>query len=184
MTPEARDKVVRSVAARYKARCWWAETDDLIQVGSEAALHAARTFDPRVGVPEDAYLRRSVALAIKGWLWKQSAPVTGGDRDTRKGLRRAPIEDAEGIPLLHCALPSPEGLVVHKEWVDEVRARMVALTEHDPVAAAGLRLLLDEGYPAEDDESADEAYKARNRARTCLQSDPTIWRMLRHKETP
>jgi hypothetical protein len=182
MSPEERDRIVSKVAAAYARKCWWADPDDLVQVGREAALRAARTFDPRVGVPETAYLRRSVAFAIRGWLWHESAPVSGGTQDQRRGLHRAPIEDEDG-PLIPCGVPSPEELAEEKRYIEALRARMEEACAYDPHARSGLRSLLRDVYPAESGESAHDGYKARGAARRCLRDDPVLWRMLRRKES-
>lgn len=71
------DRVVNAAAARYAARCWWAELEDLRQEGWVAALEAQQTWDPGRGVPLHGYAWRAVVNHLGNYLWTQCSPVTG-----------------------------------------------------------------------------------------------------------
>lgn len=149
-------QLTKAVATFYSRKCWWADKDDLVQAAELAAINAQRTFDPRVGVPEDAYLWRSMALALQRELWRDSSPVSGGmhrPREAYAGLHRAsldPPKTGTGSKLgrvkeyAFCSkAPSPEQHVSDAEWEARVRARLELLSTPDVVCA-----LLTEEAPA------------------------------------
>lgn len=100
-------KMAAQAAARYKARCWWADVDDMTQEAAEAILRARRTHDPRVGVPVGAYCWRAAMLTLRRWAWKASAPVSASAHKLTelRGLHRAAVP--EDLP----ALGRPDQLV-------------------------------------------------------------------------
>jgi hypothetical protein len=94
--PETVLRIARAVALRYKRRCWWADVDDLTSEASVAVLRAARTWDPQVGVPFEGYAGRAAVLGVRAFLWRESAPVSGGQSDPRAnltGVRRVELGD-------------------------------------------------------------------------------------------
>jgi DNA-directed RNA polymerase specialized sigma24 family protein len=69
------DDIPMIAAKRYKRSCWWVDVEDLTQEAWTAVLRAKQTFDPAVGVPQDAYLWRAAVVHLKEYVWAQSAPV-------------------------------------------------------------------------------------------------------------
>lgn len=154
MLPDARaDQLATSAAKHYKRKCWWADFDDLKQVAALTIVQASKTYDPRVGVPEDAYCWRAIINRIQRHLWAASSPVSGGShrpRESYKGLHRAPLPP-EDMPAWATDVPSafrdhrtPESLVSDREWEMKVRARLVAISVPELVDA-----VLDETRVAE-----------------------------------
>lgn len=98
LTPEiARrfDKLANRVAKRYARRCWWMPEEDLRQEAWIAALDALKSFDPEYGTRLDGYVWCAMVRWLRGFLWRNSAPVTvprGDDRTAAAGLSRAPLE--------------------------------------------------------------------------------------------
>ena len=176
------DRVVGQVAYRYARRVWWAEESELKQVGYKAAIEAERTFDPRVGVPETAYVRKAVHFAIRGFITKMVAPVTGGEQEERVKLHREFVDDE----VLRCSEPTPEDQVDIQEHLQALRARMREVCSQVNGALDGLDSLLREELPASDgvtarDERGD-AYKKRDVARRCLRDDRRLLMLLKRRE--
>lgn len=183
------ERIVTGLASRYARKCWWAEKDDLEQVGRLAALRAGLTFDPHVGVPEGAYVQRAVTLSMRRWLWANSAPVSGGTADPwkdRAGLVRAPIESPEGDPLLPCRRPPPDALLSARSWVEEARERIAGLTDAEG-CRLGLRVLLGERSASEVAREAGvppkEVYQSTTEVRRRLQGSRALWAFLRGEES-
>jgi hypothetical protein len=188
VTPLDAERVVARVVRHYARKCWWADADDLRQVGREAALKARRTFVAACGVPEEAYVKRAVQLAIRHALWAESAPVSGGMRNpwaTRRGLRRAPIENVEGDPLLPCRGPGALSLLSERRWVELARERIESLTDGE-ACALGLRVLLGERAPSEVAREAGvtrgAVYESTSEVRRRLLADRDLWMLVRYKE--
>ena len=103
MTPvqEHYDEVRRAVevsAASFAKRIWWTDREDLQQQGwlyATEIMNRQRTFDPSVGVPLFAYLKRAVSRLLYNYVCGLSAPVSAPRRNAGvpKGLQRAPADD-------------------------------------------------------------------------------------------
>jgi hypothetical protein len=95
VTPEREGLLVIQAARRYKARCWWAEEDDLLQEAREAVLLAKRTFDPEVGVPLAAYAWRVAMIRLRAWLLRNTSPVSAsaGSLHRLKDYQRASFDE-------------------------------------------------------------------------------------------
>lgn len=137
-------KMVKKVARRYKARCWWADEADLVQEGWVAVMRARRTWsaekaaDPTKGCAFAGYAERAVALTMRDWLWRHSAPVTGpkGRGERLAGLTRAPME-----ALSVHTTPAPD--MGRAEWWQTLNEHLASvLCESDPDGVAE-RVLLD-----------------------------------------
>lgn len=187
MSPEGRDKLVCAAAKRYLRRCWWAAEDDLVQVGREACLRAERTFDPRVGLPEEGYVWRAIVLSMKAALWHESSPVSGGMNNPRRDRmgQRAPIESEEGAPLLTDHTPHLDALLAEKGWVEIARERIDVLTS-DAACELGRLVLLDGSTPREVAEATGraraEVYKSAQEVRCRLMGDRVLWALVHYKE--
>lgn len=165
--------IARRAAARYARRCWWADKQELEQEAWVAMLRARKTFDPQVGVPFGGYAWRAVVVSLSSYLWRQSAPVSAGDRDLEElaGIHRAPLEAAANVA---------QALDV-EELVDCVRrARLVrdVIDLHDEDGHARA-VLLGERRPQEvARESAgdvSQVYRSTQRARSALGTDAELW---------
>jgi len=87
-------KNAKTVAQRYKRRCWWISEEDLRQEAVLQQLDAYRRFDPSAGPPLEGYLFRVAIYAARRVLLKASAPVSASHRlDVLIGLYREPIEE-------------------------------------------------------------------------------------------
>lgn len=140
--PDLDGGVIERVVRRYRRRCWWADAEDMRQEAAVAGLLAMRSWDPRVGVPWRAYLRRAVSRWLSGYLWRQSSPVSGTRGEEARGLHRAPLSDA-----LVDRQPRPDEALVEAEWVQAVQARL-ALVAVKHGLDLGLRAMLS-GDPEE-----------------------------------
>lgn len=160
LTMQAQEEVVTQVARCYARRCWWAELDELKQVGHLAIAEASRSYDPAVGVSAYKYARKACVFAMARYLWEASSPVSGGKhrpKVSKRGLRRTEVtttgvdglgEDiATAMLLVDTDLPTTEVLVDDVTWHRRVRARLRELA-----AASGLDdvlpVLLEETTPA------------------------------------
>lgn len=123
------ETIVDRVAARYAARVWWSELDDLRQEGWVAALAAQQSprFDHQRPLHEQrGYLRRAVVVRLSNHLWEQSAPVTGRKNHGKSvaGLVRASVE-----ALYDHEAPDPSEVERAEAWWEEMREQ-VALVIH------------------------------------------------------
>lgn len=145
--------VARKVAARYKARCWWADKDDLVQEATWAVLNAQQRFDPDKGSWE-GYAWRAAMQWLRGVVWKASAPVSASFHKLTEleGLVRAPVDDA-----LHKVSPElpPDEAYENEAWRADVRGELRILVEDfaGPLRGAVLSVMLDE---REHDDAARE----------------------------
>lgn len=134
--------LIDTAARRYARRCWWADLDDLKQVGHLAALRAAVTYDPRVGVDPEQYAWRAIVLSMKRALWADSSPCSGGKHrpnDALAGVRRADVESLSEM----AADERPDVAAEVGEWAGLVRSRLTELAEELHLEGA-LEVLLDE----------------------------------------
>lgn len=91
------DAVVSKAVTRYKAKCWWADREDMRQEGWAVALQALKTYNPNhpeMADPDDAYwyFWRCVTVQLRNYLLRGSAPVTAPQRKLTEleGIHRAP----------------------------------------------------------------------------------------------
>ncbi len=150
MNQEEISRLASVAAKRYARSCWWADLDDLTQVGELAGVLAARSFDTKVGATPQQYLWRAITFAIARACWRDSAPVSGGGhrpRESLTGLRRADVAtlDADGAAELHAHVPTPEKSYAEAEWRARVREQILALVDGD---SAILDVVLDGELPA------------------------------------
>jgi DNA-directed RNA polymerase specialized sigma24 family protein len=179
VSPEIRTAVYRT-AARYKRRCWWASTHDLVQEGFLAVCEADRTYEPQVGVPYEAYVCRAVALAMKRALWKESAPVTGGQHrpeETLRGLHRS----SRPTESLGDTVPSPERVYLEREWRALVRSRLDA---HYPphIVALLLSECTAKQAAAMSGTTQRRCYSDADKARWAIAGDLELWRLLNQRK--
>jgi len=116
------EKLANASARRYKALCWWADVEDMRQEAYYAMLRAHRTFDPNEGVPLGAYLWAACVRWLRGYLWKNSSPVSASwDKlDELAGLHRAPLTAVANL----AADSTPERMVGQAEWRQQVRVEL------------------------------------------------------------
>lgn len=169
--------LAEKVAARYAARCWWADRDDLVGTALLAGVEASRTFDPAVGVDRGAYLWRSMLYACKRHLWGASAPVSAGSHHQEElaGLHRAELDDALVDPL-----PTPHQQLEREEWALAVREHATALAQHLGHELA-LPVLLSPMTPAEVARACDvpvkRVYRARQYLKEAMANDLTLYNL-------
>ena len=182
---EATHTLVLSVARAYKRKCWWAEVEDLAQVGYLAAFEAEPYFDEGVGVPFSAYIRRAIVLAMKRELWRMSAPVSGGmhrPEEQRAGLIRAPCDEhTKGEPFTGAkSTPDAERAMMQEEWRALVRARLVAHFTPEIVAVLleereSKEVAQDMGVPPR------QVYGATAKAKQTIASDLGMWQLFKER---
>lgn len=173
------ERIVRSIAARYKRRCWWADVQDLEQVGFLAVLEAAKRWEPEVGVPRDAYLIKAIVFAMKRELWKNSAPVSGGlhrPEEQLAGLVRAPVDNEA-----HAATSDPEQDLINAQWRAIIRSSL--LQRFSPVV---VDILLEERTSKEVAQSTGvpvrSVYNETASARAQIAGDVKLWNLLKERK--
>lgn len=167
MTPKEIINLAHAVAAAYRRRCRWADWDDMVQTATEAIIVSQQYFDPRAGLPEQAYRRRAAVLATKRMLWLESAPVSGRVAVLR-GLYRAPLSD--DLP----AVSDVEAEAARTEWHKHVRDRLRAIVKSDPTLVVGLRYLLEPRSSRRGCASYSPAYHAVTKLRRRVANDPAL----------
>lgn len=185
----------RRAARAYAAKCWWAEVEDLEQCAFVATTRAMETFDPKVGVPLDAYLYRAAVLAIKPYLLAQSAPVSAPRhrRDELKGLTRVSdsfmLNDGEGgqytldrpTGVLTDDKEEPDVILSRESLVSAVRERLRTLLTDAKHTEIALPVLLDaeNSHDVAHREGVDvrTIYLATLRAKRRIAGDPAMWRL-------
>ena len=165
-------EVVRRVASRYQARCWWADLDDLKQEAWVAVLEAKETWDPNFGVPLHGYVWRAASRRLGNYLWEQSVPVSAWKRhgNLLRGVKRASVEVLDHVE----ADPPGEAERVEQWWEDlswEV-AKVVRAGHNGDVAE---RILLGREKPADIAEELQwpvhRLWRATHRARKRIRND-------------
>lgn len=186
-------RLVRTAVKRYARACWWANAEDLAQVGALAVIEARKSFDPNVGATETQYYWRAINFRISRYLWAESTPVSGGThrpRESLTGITRQSFEgaldddDAEGPrgQQLNAALfaerarangggwlpEAADTTLDDAAWLARVRARLeqLAVAEYGGGGRSLLRVLLGE-VPTEDVAAAYDA------------PVPEVWRAMR-----
>jgi len=138
-------RLVDIAANRYQRGCWWADKDDLRQEGHAAVARAQQTFESAVGVPAEAYFWSAIVFAMKRYLWKESAPVSGGmhrPEESRVGLHRASLLDDKGEARPFASKERQADTALDFErWRAGVRARLIVIAGGDELL---VRALLDE----------------------------------------
>lgn len=189
----------RRAARAYARKCWWAEVEDLEQTAFVATTRAMETFDPKVGVPLDAYLYRAAVLAIKPYLLAQSAPVSAprSKRDELKGLVRvdsAYLETGatknDGArsavkvgrnPTLEDQAPPIDVTIARERVVAKVRERLRMLLTDAKNTELALPVLL--GVETSNDVAhrhgvdVQKIYLATLRAKRRIANDPALWQL-------
>ncbi len=141
---EQLEDVVKQVAARYQARCWWAEEAELLQQARCSALEAMGTWDPQVGVPLQAYVYRAVCIGLRKMLYPQSYAAHVPERKwgkvgpAGKGVSleaMTALQDQEGKPLPHPMrdLFAPPTAIERRRWL----ARVIGALERVLAPALG-----------------------------------------------
>lgn len=173
-------KVARKAARRYARRCWWAEVEDLEQEGALAALRAAKSWDPAVGVPIEAYLWRAAVVAMRTSLWKNSAPVSAPGKKVSelRGAHRADL-----IPEEHFAPSTPDSLIEEATRADEVFFEVVDAVGHGPDSMLGIEVLLGEKKAREVASArgvaVERVYRAAQEARRAVAEDRACYELWR-----
>lgn len=133
--------IVQRVVNRYVRRVWWARKPDVKAdlVGRAwvtiLEVIAKDTYDPQVGIPEEKYLERAVALQLKRELYLISSPVSCASNDELSNLaetRRSSGEEAvargaSALGYKHTStldngidiLSSPLEQIAHREWEEQ-----------------------------------------------------------------
>jgi DNA-directed RNA polymerase specialized sigma24 family protein len=167
------ESVVQSVARGYCRRSWWAERDDVEQEARLAVLDARPHWDPRVGVPLSAYLRKAVRRTVGRYLWALSSPVKARYGEGA-GLHRAPVEDVFADPR-----PAPDEEADRERWHARVLARLYEIASSDPCAGIGLEVMLLEipvrEYAARTGLTRREVYACEKVARSIVSEDPELF---------
>jgi DNA-directed RNA polymerase specialized sigma24 family protein len=167
------EAIARSVARRYGRQCWWADRDDLMQEACLAVLAASAFFDPRVGVPRSAYLRRAARLAVGKFLWRESSPVHA-PYGAAAGLFRAEVTEA-----LADDGGTPDEEAHRERWFARVQARLHELASGDPAVALGLEVILLEiplsEYARRSGLTWREVFNCRRAAWRAAASDPELF---------
>lgn len=190
-------RVVEAAAARYAARCWWADVKDLEQEAWTVALEAQKHYDPAkaAGAPLEAYVWRAVVIQLSIYLRKQSAPVSASSNYVKdlEGLHRAPLTKVRNEPTMDTEVDAD----VHQErWRKAVRDRvtwlvMKSVRDGHKGVQAGVESLTDVPNANSSYEKLDEAvkpgevakrrakapesvYNAKSKAKELLESDPIL----------
>ena len=183
--PSDRRHPARRAARAYARKCWWAELEDLEQTAFVATTRAMETFDPKVGVPLDAYLYRAAVLAIKPYLLAQSAPVSAprSKRDELKGLIRVEINStANGKPWQISSAPNTVDVTLDRvQLVAWVRERLHELLIDAKQTEIALPVLLDLETSSEVAQrhgvDVQTIYLATLRAKRRIANDPALWQL-------
>lgn len=168
--------LAKSVAAAYRRKVWWADREDLEQEAALQIVDAERNFDPRVGVPRTAYLRRAAVLGCRNALLAASAPVSARRKEELKGLHRAPLTDEHVDPA-----PGPEEEVGRARWLNAVADRLFALAMEDEEVAVGLQMLRMEVQPSTYAERSGlprkVLYRCRRKAKEAVARDRQLFEL-------
>lgn len=168
------------VASRYARRCWWADKDDMRQVATVAILEAHGTFDSSVGVPIEGYAWRAAVLAVRHYLWKNTAPVNESDHNVKnlRGVVRAPVEDALSVADEN---PTPEDEARRLLWHKRAHEAIRAVLDDGVDGHLAEDVLLHEMKPAEvarrHDVVVTSVYEAVSTARRRLRIDLELWEL-------
>lgn len=185
--------LVRKIAGRYARRVWWADRQELEQVGHLAIAEASRTFDPRVAAcPFIGYAQRAVVLAMRRHLWSVSAPVSGGKHRPEKsmrGLYRTAIvsgEDPEEVgAVLRDESAGGEQLLDEVEWRRRVRERLTAVATSLGMAPL-VNVMLEEASAAEVGRrygiSAERVVAMTSKLRAALSKDANLSYLFEHRK--
>jgi RNA polymerase sigma factor (sigma-70 family) len=179
------EREAERVACAYKRRCWWAELADLRQEALLAVLRAKGSYDPDVGVPFEAYAERGAARALRGYCWRQSAPVSAPHQKMHElaGLHRALLTEQLVDDIL-----TPEDEAEAHEWRAAVQARLRMLVESSRRVAIGLSSLYEEEHPRETAVRLgipiQEVYGCIRAARERVLADRHLWELLTQGRKP
>ncbi len=180
MTIESEEvlRIAKAVAMRYKRRCWWADVDDLVSEASVAVLTAHKTFDPQVGVSFAGYATKAAILRVRGFLWRESSPLSGGLHDPRKniaGVHAAPLDDN----LLE-RTPNARDQMELIEWRHRVRDRIRVLADRTRDGDLAVEVMVHERPPGEIiQETGRRAYSAVSLVRRKVRSDAPLYKLWR-----
>lgn len=175
--------IARKAAAKYKARCWWTDLDDLVQEATWAVLDARRRFDPEKG-RWDAYAWTAALRWLRGVVWKASAPVSASFHKLAEleGLVRA---DVAALQSKESMDPDPDQELSHNQWRSEVRGELRRLLDDfaGPLRGAVLAVMLEEKLHQEAAESFGvprrELRGAVLTAKSRVHESPSMRRQLR-----
>lgn len=176
--------VASSVARRFARKCWWADEDDLQGEAARAILEAARSFDPDVGIPFEAFAHKIAARAVATYLWLQSAPVSEKRYRARdlRGVHRVAIStvdvaiDEGEAPHSRLVLEDADAQTV-EERIDEtrlrerIRARVLELAQATHNGHLAEAVLLDGKTPRQVTAPARDVYRATELVRRKVRDD-------------
>lgn len=77
-TMEELHEAAKTVAAKYKSRCKWADFDDLFQEAWVAIVLASRSFNPERGTPFAGYAMSGGFQYTRTFVWQSGSPVHAG----------------------------------------------------------------------------------------------------------
>lgn len=184
------EDVAARAARRYARRCWWAEEADLKQEALAAALVAQKTWDAQVGVPLTAYAWRAAVLALRAYLWRNSAPVSesGHRLHELKGVHRQAL-DTQSVAELEMEGPWVDELLDDERWRHRVREQIHFVLEHEQQESEvrmALSALLDDVHPRDvaltEEAPVGTVYRAVQRAKTALKNNMMLYDLLKEKK--
>lgn len=190
MNPEQLETALQlaaGIAGRFGRRVWWSSVEDMEQTALLAMVEAARTFDPAVGMPWKGYARAAAVRAIWYSIWRDSAPVSAGQREVRNlaGLHRQDLDSHAGMTL-PAADAWPDQAYDSADWHTRAAAviadRLAAMGDG---AAIALEVLIEEERPrhvaARHGMDASKVHRLAAQARRRIAMDPysyELWKEL------
>lgn len=116
-------RLASCIAAKYRARCWWAEYDDLRQEAILAMLEAGRTYDATRG-PVNAYMWRAACIAVRAFLWRNTAPVNASPHEFEElaGITRQAVDERMLVDE-----QTPDELLAVHQWRQRVSSTLCAV---------------------------------------------------------
>ena len=180
-------EVVKRVAARYRAKCWWADLDDLQQEAWVAVLEAQQTWDPNRGVPLHAYAWQSASRRIGNYLWEQSTPVSVTRNHGKKlrgvtqvhksrwNSRGAVIPDAVRYVIANIEADIPGETERVEQWWEDLSQEVAKVVRAGHNGDAAARVLLDREKHKDVAQElrwpVTKLWRATHRARTRIRDD-------------
>lgn len=114
------NQVATQVAAAYCRRCWWADSNDLIQEAwAHAIMPALRTYSPEHAGDDGlrGYIARACLHVMGKHIFRTRRPASCS-RSVMPSIRAVPIDE---ISSMHDPAPLPDELVDRKRWVEDAR---------------------------------------------------------------
>jgi len=172
-------RIAKAVAMRYKARCWWADVDDLVSEASVAVLKAHKTFDPQVGVPFAGYATKAAIHRLRGYLWRESSPLSGGLHNPRKNIAGV-YSTALMDDVAQTTEPNVREQMELIEWRHQVRDRLRILADRTRDGDLAVEVMVHDRPPGEIiRETGRRAYSAVSLVRRKVRTDAPLYKLWR-----